>query len=57
MENRLIFLYHLMVLKPGGRRKLGWHLTDMEVQGSRLLPRKVQLGGIKTETRCRGRMA
>jgi hypothetical protein len=24
MENRLIFLYHLMVSKPGGRRKLGW---------------------------------
>jgi hypothetical protein len=24
MENRLIFLYHLTALMPGGRRKLGW---------------------------------
>src|SRR5438477_774346 len=27
MDNRLIFLYHLMALKPGGRRKLGWPLN------------------------------
>ena len=44
MENRLIFLYHLMASKPGGRRKLGWPPDGWRFKGVGCTRGKCNLG-------------